>query len=100
MKERFNCIVEYLNKKESEHFTGSTKLSFESGNCVAINEANKHDLPTTDVEESFCVISLLQQTKNPIFNGAIVLNYDNGKVTQYAYSKSFKGETLKKILGA
>ena len=47
VKIRFNCIVEYLNEKQTSNFTGSVKLSFENGDIVMVNEANKHDLPTS-----------------------------------------------------
>ena len=99
MNGRFNNVIEYLKQKKTSHFTGSTKLSFESGGLVGINEANKHDLPVTVAEKETTVDELLEMTKDPIFNGAIVLVYEEGNIIQYAYSKSYKGETLKKFLG-
>lgn len=101
MKERFNCIVEYLNGKQDRKFTGSVKLSFENGNAVAINEANRHELPVTKTEDGNIILNeLLNESQRPMFNGAIVFVFKSGRIIAYAYSKSFKGETLKKFLGA
>ena len=101
MKERFNCIVEYHNGKQDRKFTGSVKLSFENGNAVAINEANRHELPVTKTEDGNTILNeLLNESRRPMFNGAIVFVFESGTIIAYAYSKSFKGETLKKFLGA
>lgn len=99
MDKRFNCIVEYLEKKKSEKFSGSTKLSFEGGCIVAINEANKHDLPMSNISDVETVETLLNKIDHS-FNGAIMFVYDRGDITQYAYSNSYKGETLRKFLGS
>ena len=100
MKVRFSCIVEYLNQKQKSNFTGSVKLSFENGEIVAVNEANRHDLPLTKAGDESVIKKYLDMANNPLFNGAVVFVYDSGKVTDYSYSKSYKGETLKKFLGA
>ena len=101
MKERFNCIVEYLGRKKTQKFSGSVKLSFENGNAVAINEANRHELPVTPTNNGNAILdTLLNEAKKPMFNGAIIFVFETGNITAYAYSKSFKGETLKKFLGA
>lgn len=102
MKVHFNCIVEYLqNKSKKSSFTGSIKLSFENGEIVAINEANKHDLPTTHNTKGEQIVSdYLKIAADSNFNGAVVFVFDSGKVTDYSYSRTYKGETLKKFLGA
>ncbi len=100
MDGRFNYIVEYLNNKKNKNFTGSTKLSFENGRLVAINEANKHDLPVTSIKDNQNIVEeCLSMAKDTIFNGAIIFVFEAGNVIQYAYSKSYKGDTLKKYLG-
>ena len=63
MNGRFNRIFAYLNRKKDEQFSGSIKLSFESGVC------------------------------------AVVFVFEDGKITEYSYSKTYKGDTLKKFLG-
>lgn len=102
MKERFNCIIEYLNNRVKEAYTGSVKLSFERGECVLLHEANQHDLPVTasDSETQDIIKKYLEMAKDPIFNGAIVFVFENGEIKSFSYSKTYKGETLKKYLGA
>lgn len=101
MKVCFNCIVEYLNEKQSSNFTGSVKLSFESGEIVALNEANRHDLPTTKNTRGERIIAdYLKTATGRNFNGAVVFVFDSGKCTDYSYSRTYKGETLKNFLGA
>jgi hypothetical protein len=100
VKIRINCIIEYLNKKQNSDFSGSVKLSFENGEIVAVSEANKHDLPLTVTTENNIVAKCLKMATEPLFNGAVVFFFADGKVTGYSYSKSYKGETLKKFLGA
>ncbi len=99
MKVRFNCIVAYLSEKQKSKFTGSIKLSFEGGDVVAVNEANKHDLPLTKNDESNVIDKYLNMASDPLFNGAVVFVFESGEVTEYSYSKSYKGETLKRFLG-
>lgn len=101
MKVRFNCIVEYLNEKLQQNFTGSVKISFENGEIVAINEANKHDLPTTkNTKGEQLIADYIRTATDRNFNGAVVFVFDSGKCTDYSYSRTYKGETLKKIWGA
>lgn len=101
VKVRFNCIVEYINEKLLSNFTGSVKLSFENGDIVAVNEANKHDLPTTkNTKGNDLVAEYLNLATKHDFNGAVVFVYDSGRVTDYSYSRTYKGETLKNFLGA
>lgn len=99
MNKRFGCIVEYLEKIKKESFTGSVKLSFERGEIVAINEANQHDLPTKENNYKDITTHFLEMASNPIFNGTVVFEFQYGKIIKYAYSKTYKGETLKKFLG-
>lgn len=101
VKVRFNCIVEYLNEKQSSNFTGSVKLSFENGDIVAVNEANKHDLPTSkNTKGEQLIAEYLETATENNFNGAVVFVFDSGKCTDYSYSRTYKGETLKNFLGA
>lgn len=99
MNGRFNRIFEYLNRKEDEQFSGSIKLSFESGICVAISEANRHDIPLTKTENETIAVSCLAMAEKNDFNGAVVFVFEDGKITEYSYSKTYKGDTLKKFLG-
>lgn len=99
MNGRFNRIFEYLNRKKNEQFSGSIKLSFESGTCVAISEANRHDIPLTKVENETIAVSCLNMAEKHDFNGAVVFVFEDGKITEYSYSKTYKGDTLKKFLG-
>ena len=99
MNGRFNRIFEYLNRKEDEQFSGSIKLSFESGICVAISEANRHDIPLTKTENDNVASRCLNMAEKPDFNGAVVFVFESGKITEYSYSKTYKGDTLKKFLG-
>lgn len=101
MKVRLDCIVDYLKGKLLSNFCGSIKLSFECGEIVAVNEANKHDLPSTENTSGEKVIAdYLSIATKQDFNGAIVFVYDCGKVTDYSYSRTYKGETLRKFFGA
>ena len=101
VKIRFNCIVEYLNEKQTSNFTGSVKLSFENGDIVMVNEANKHDLPTSkNTKGEQFIAEFLRNATEDNFNGAIVFVFDSGKCTDYSYSRTYKGETLKNFLGA
>lgn len=101
VKIRFNCIVEYLNEKQTSSFTGSVKLSFENGDIVMVNEANKHDLPTSkNTKGEQLIAEYLRTATENNFNGAVVFVFDSGKCTDYSYSRTYKGETLKNFLGA
>lgn len=101
MKTRFNCVVEYLNGKSKSNFTGSVKLSFERGEVVAVSEANIHDLPTTPNKMGDLLVEAYLKTASADnFNGAIVFVFNAGKVTDYSYARTYKGDTLKNLLGA
>lgn len=99
MNGRFNRIFAYLNRKKDEQFSGSIKLSFESGVCIAISEANRHDIPLTKTRDNAIAVNCLAMAEKHDFNGAVVFVFDDGKITEYSYSKTYKGDTLKKFLG-
>lgn len=99
MNGRFNRIFEYLDRRKYEQFSGSIKLSFEGGICVAINEANRHDIPLTKTENNNIAESCLNMAAKNDFNGAVVFVFENGRISEYSYSKTYKGDTLKKFLG-
>lgn len=96
---RFNRIFAYLDRKKKELFSGSIKLSFECGDCIAISEANRHDIPLTKTENNNIAESCLNMAAKTDFNGAVVFVFESGKIAEYAYSKTYKGDTLKKFLG-
>lgn len=98
MNRRFNRIFEYLNRKEDEQFSGSIKLSFENGICVAIGEANRYDIPLTKTENDNVASRCLDMAERSDFNGAVVFVFQCGKITEYSYSKTYKGTTLHKFL--
>ncbi|MGP1490077.1 MAG: hypothetical protein ACTTI6_03265 [Treponema sp.] len=99
MNGRFNRIFAYLNRKKDEQFSGSIKLSFESGVCMAISEANRHDVPVTRTDDTAIAVSCLAMAEKQDFNGAVVFVFESGKITEYSYSKTYRGDTLKKLLG-
>ena len=101
MKIRSKCIAEYLQKKQSAFFSGSVKLSFERGDIVAINEANRYDLPTTKLENGEQIVAdLLEDATDSDFFGTIVFVFEGGTCKEYAYSRTFKGDLLRRQIGA
>ena len=101
VKTHYNRIIAYLEEKQKANFTGSVKLSFENGEIVAVNEANKHDLPKSKNEKGVQLITdYLRTATDKNFNGAVVFVFNSGKCTDYSYSRTYKGDTLKFFLGA
>ena len=101
MKTHYKRIVEYLEEKQNTNFTGSVKLSFENGEIVALNEANKHDLPTSANDKGVQLITdYIKTATDRSFNGAVVFVFNAGTCTDYSYSRTYKGDTLKNFLGA
>lgn len=96
----FNRIIEYLQKKIIQQFTGSIKLSFENGAIVAIFEANRFDIPTSQSETNTneTIQKYIEMIKGTNYNGAIVFVFKNGEVIEYAYSRTYKGEVLQNCL--
>ncbi len=100
MKVCLSLIIEYLQKKIKNKLTGSVKLSFESGAIVGICEANKFDLPTTecDADTIETIEKYIVMAKDTSFNGAVIFVFLNGKIIEYAYSRTYKGDLLQKCL--
>lgn len=89
-------VSDYLETKTINQFTGSVRLSFEFGKLVAINEANQHDILTDKADDSV-VAKYLKLASDPLFSGHLSFVFLQGKVTNYSYSKTLKGDTLKKF---
>lgn len=96
---QYKNIIAYLDSKKEEQFTGSIKLTFEKSKISTISEANKHDLLTTTNYEKDIIHALLKKTNESFFYGSVVFGYERGKITSYAYTRTFKDETLKNLLG-
>ncbi|MGP1458961.1 MAG: hypothetical protein ACTTKL_06600 [Treponema sp.] len=96
MSIRFNRVVEYVDEKKKQKFSGVCKLGFENGGLVAISETNRAEIiyPEYKINPDAC----LQMAQDPIFSGSILLEFENGSILSCSYLKSYKGETLRKYL--
>ena len=96
MNIRFNRVVEYINEKKMQKFSGVCKLGFENGGLVAITETNRVEIlyPEYKINPDDC----LQMTQDPLFSGSILLEFENGIISSCSYLKSYKGETLRRYL--
>lgn len=94
---RIKQVIEYLEEKQKSQFTGSIRISFEFGNVVAINEANRHDLLTDEAKSNDIVAECFKMASDPLFSGHLSFVFKNGNVTNYSYAKMLKGDTLKRF---
>ena len=85
----------YLQKKLCEKFTGVIKLGIEHGMIVAMSKNNKVDIPITS---ETVPQELLIAAEKIDFYGTLVLEFLNGIVSGYAYTRTYKGDMLKKEL--
>lgn len=76
----------FLLNKINSGFTGSLKLTF-TGKLNSITEANGFsDIPITKSENNKHE-EILKMAESSDFYGSIVLEFSNGRITGYAYSK-------------
>ena len=94
---RLKQVIEYLEEKKRNNFTGSIRISFELGQIVALNEANRHDILTSQIEDYAVVGECFTMASNSLFSGHLSFVFCEGHITDYSYSKTLKGETLRKF---
>ena len=92
-------IIAYLENKKVDKFTGSIKLTFEKSKISSVSEANRHDLLTSFNFEKDIIFTFLEQIKDSAYYGSVVFVYEKGIITAYAYTRTYKDETLKNLLG-
>lgn len=89
-------LEQYLEKKHLQRFTGAVKLGIERGVVVAISENNAVDVPLTETNK--IPLEIVMKASRPDFFGTLVFEFDKGDCIYYAYTRTFKGDMLKKEL--
>lgn len=85
----------YIQKIFCEKFTGVIKLGIEHGVIVAMSKNNKVDIPIT---HETIPPELLLAAERFDFYGTLVLEFLKGGMIGYAYTRTYKGDMLKKEL--
>lgn len=88
-------LESFIQKKENENFSGVMKIGIEHGCIVALSANNKVDIPIT---KGYLPTELLIAAEKHDFYGTLVLEFLNGVVSGYAYTRTYKGEILKREL--
>lgn len=95
----YKNIIEYLNKKQKELFSGAIKLGFENGRLVALSETNAIDSPTNEIDND-AAIQLVHNACTKNYNGTVAIIYNSGTPCRGGYIQTWKGEVLKEYFGA
>lgn len=98
MKRQYDYILEYLKNKAETKYTGAVRISYEKGKAVLLNEATSFEVETDEMNESN-LEKILQETLSESFFGYIVVEFKGGVKSRYGFSRSYRGDDLKKILG-
>ena len=99
MKRQYDYILAYLKNKAESKFTGAVRISYEKGRVTLLNEANSFEIKTDEMNESG-LKKVLSETLSDSFFGYIVIEFKNGVKSRYGFSRSYRGDDLKKVLGA
>lgn len=98
MKCQYDYILEYLKNKTESKFTGAIRISYEKGKVVLLNEASSFDIET-DVMNEGNLEKIFREALSDSFFGYIVIEFKDGVKSRYGFSRSYRGDDLKKILG-
>lgn len=101
MNERLQFMMKHIGDKKSEQFTGAVKFGVERGAIVSVGEANAYDavVYTDEIVTQEKIIELLQSSIRISFNGTVVFRFSDGVVNGFAYSRTYKGDELKRLMG-
>ena len=91
-------IIDFLDKKRQQGFTGCVKMAFEDGKLSHIIEANHLDLPMTKIFSQKEVSELVAITAESGFCGQLVFFFNHGKIDFYSFVRNYRGEALEAIL--
>ena len=92
-------IIDFLEKKKAQGFTGCVKMVFEDGVLSVVQEANRLDFPLTKVFSQKTVMELVAATKERNFCGVFVFSFNHGQIDFYSYARSYRGDALSALLG-
>ena len=92
-------IIDFLEKKKAQRFTGCVKMVFEDGKLALVQEANHLDFPMTKVFSPKAVFDLVATTQEETFCGTLIFSFSHGQIEFYSFLRSFKGEAIDVIMG-
>ncbi|MGL4981689.1 MAG: hypothetical protein ACRC4W_02315 [Treponemataceae bacterium] len=98
MKDCSSYIIGCLKEKEKEKFCGSLKFCFEKGKLTQFSVSNRFDVLSTKTNNKFDENEYIKRASKYNFNGCIIFIIEDGLISEYAYSQTFKGEDLKILL--
>ena len=91
-------FYEYIENQKKQKFSGTLKFSFECGSLVGISRSNTdggHLIPVVDTDP----LEFFNDVKSRFLNGNYILFFDGGKITKYGFCETYKGESLRALLG-
>lgn len=106
MGDKLQFMIQFIRERQEQSFSGAVKFGIERGSIVSIGEANAYDAVLyTDgrfsegLSISDEINNLVKSAVKISFNGTVVLRFFKGVINGYAYSRTFKGEELKRLMG-
>ncbi len=101
MNDRMKFVVKFLEERCNDSFYGAVKFGIERGSIVSVGEANSYDsvLYTDELINNEKLMSLLSPCFKTSFNGTFIFRINDGRIDGYAYSRTFKGDDLKRLMG-
>lgn len=94
----FDYIIEYLKKQTKNNFTGSVKFGIEKAKIVSIGESNSFNLPTQEIKHNKPE-DIIKNACGQDFNGTVVFVFKCGILTEYGYTRTYKGDDLRYLIG-
>ena len=92
-------IIDFLEKKKAQGFTGCVKMSFEDGELSFITEANHLETPRSKIFSQKTVAELVARTAERGFCGQLIFFFNHGEADFYSFSHTYRGEALSALLG-
>ena len=92
-------IIEFLERKKAQGFTGCVKMVFENGRLSLMQEANRLDFPMSKVFSQKMIPDLVAITAERNFCGTLVFSFNHGETDFFSYVRSYRGEELNALMG-
>lgn len=96
--DRKDFVLNNIQEKKDSKFNGAVKFGIEHGAIVSVGESNHFDAVTYENAERLSLALFISSCLKPSFNGTIIFKFESGKLTGYAYSRTFKGDDLKRLM--
>lgn len=93
-------IIDFLEKKKAQGFTGCVKMVFEDGRLSLVMEANRLDFPMSKVFSQKAILGLVDIAEKRNFCGTLVFSFNHGEIDFYSYVRNYRGEELNALMGS